>query len=64
MISKAAFVRYVDIMVVFSAILNVIKFGLARDAAALKTLATIAAVSLSLFAGYLTFTGAPGGSGK
>lgn len=52
---KATFVRYADLMIVFSAILNVIKFALLRDVASLKTIAGMAGVSFIAFALYLNF---------
>ena len=55
MLSKEVFVRFVDMFGVTAAILNVCKFGLQRDRAALLTISTIAAVSLAVFALYLTF---------
>ena len=52
---KTTFIRYADLMIVFSAILNVIKFALLRDAAALKTIAGMAGLSFIAFSLYLNF---------
>lgn len=52
---KSTFIRYTDLVIVFSAILNVIKFALVRDAAALKTIAGMAGSSFIIFALYLNF---------
>lgn len=52
---KSSFVRYADLVIVFSAILNVIKFALLRDATALKTIAGMAGFSFTAFALYLNF---------
>lgn len=52
---KTTFVRYADLMIVFAAILNVIKFALLRDAASLRTIAGMAGLSFVAFALYLNF---------
>jgi hypothetical protein len=52
---KTTFVRYTDLVIVFSAILNVIKFALLRDVAALQTIASMAGLSFVVFALYLNF---------
>ena len=52
---KSSFVRYADLVVVFAAILNVVKFALLRDATALKTIAGMAGLSFTAFALYLNF---------
>ena len=52
---KDSFVWYTDLVIVFAAILNVVKFALLRDAAALKTIAGMAGLSFTAFALYLNF---------
>jgi hypothetical protein len=52
---KSTLTRYTDLMVVVVAILNVIKFVLLKDMAALKTIAGVSAVSFTAFAIYLNF---------
>jgi len=52
---RTTIIRYADLMIVFSAILNVIKFALLRDVAALKTIAGMEGVTFTAFALYLNF---------
>lgn len=52
---KSTFIRYADLMIVFSAIMNVVKFALMRDATALKTIAGMAGLTFTAFALYLNF---------
>ena len=52
---RTTIIRYADLMIVFSAIMNVVKFALMRDAAALKTIAGMAGLTFTAFALYLNF---------
>jgi hypothetical protein len=52
---KTTFFRYTDLVIVIAAIMNVVKFALMRDAAALKTIAGVAGLSFTAFALYLNF---------
>jgi hypothetical protein len=54
---KATFIRFADLVIVFSAILSTIRFALLRDAGSLKTIAGMAGVSFIAFALYLNFGG-------
>ncbi len=52
---KDLFIRYIELFSVCAAILNVVKFALQRDMAALRTISVIVAVTFAVFALYLTF---------
>jgi len=52
---KATFFRYTDLVIVIAAIMNVVKFALMRDAAALQTIAGMAGLSFVVCALYLNF---------